>query len=118
MKAYSVDDENYTTDEDEVLNEVENNNSKIIYVGDKVNVYHKDMLSIGWLIDDMQQRAYDDSEYGEDYLEGIDKDKLSELEKVILDFMNKNFEQPRWFKVENIEKISVDTFKEKILLIV
>lgn len=63
------------------------------------------------IIESIQESAYDDSEYSDDYLENITPQQLDELDEEINFVISKwikrhNFE-PTWFLVKNIKKFSI-----------
>lgn len=109
--CFSLDEEYWDEDTDYILDNIYDNTT--VYVGIQVKMKHKDYLSAENLICDMQQRAYDDSEYAEGYLEGISKDKKEELSKIVLDYLNKNIGEPRFYKIRDTKEISVEEFKKR-----
>jgi hypothetical protein len=74
----------------------------------------KDMLthsrlssSIGdSVIQQIQEWAYDEcGDYSDQYLEDLGEDKISELSKVISEWIEKNAEAPAFYKVVNIKNL-------------
>ena len=114
MEVYSIDGERYyNLDEmDDIIHseEVNIDNSQI-YKANKKEYKHKDFINVAYLIECMQDSAYDIAdEYAESYLYDLSKDKLVELEKNISDWLDINAETPKFFSVENEVKISIDDF--------
>ena len=116
MKVYSLDNERYYDDIEEILElieeDYEDEKPKYIYEADKVIVTHKDYIDVDSLLEDMKDKAYEDYEevsYG--YLEdNRDIWNFKCLEAYILDYMDKNFKQPTWYRVENIKKVVLNDY--------
>lgn len=116
MKVYSLDNERYYDDIEEILELIEEDYNgekpEYIYEADKVIITHKDYINVVSLFEDMKDRAYEDYEEGSyGYLED-EKDiwKIECLEAHILDYMDKNFKQPTWYRVENIKKVVLNDY--------
>ena len=87
-----------------------------IEVGECVPVLHKDIFNLRYLIEEMQDAAYEIAdEYAEDYLKDLTTEKAKELEDLILQWLNKNVQQPNFFTVKNEKEISVQEFRERFL---
>lgn len=116
MKVYSLDNERYYDDIDEILELIEEDydseKPKYIYEADKVKVTHKDYINVDSLLEDMKDRAYEDYEEGSyGYLEDEKYiQKIECLEALIIDYMDKNFKQPTWYRVENIKKVVLNDY--------
>ena len=116
MKVYSLDNESYYDDIEEILElieeDYEDEKPKYIYEADKVIVTHKDYINVDSLLEDMKDRVYEDYEEGSyGYLENEkDIQKIECLEALIIDYMDKNFKQPTWYRVENIKKVVLNDY--------
>jgi hypothetical protein len=74
---------------------------------------HTDFIDTEILIENAKDNAYhlvDD--VSDDYLEDITKQHIEELNELICDYLNKHIEEPEFFRVVDINKISVDEFRE------
>lgn len=74
--------------------------TKTIDVFEKYQPAHKDMLDIECVLENMQCRAEDvGGEWAEDYTSSVyyDKAKHSELFNLVLDWLNKNLDQPNFY---------------------
>lgn len=116
MKVYSLDNERYYDDIEEILELIEEDykgeNPKYIYEADKVKVTHKDYINVVSLLENMKDSAYEDYEEGSySYLED-EKDiwEIECLEALVIDYMDKNFKQPTWYRVENIKKVVLNDY--------
>lgn len=108
--VFSINNENYYDDIQYVLECFkENLELKEIYVAEKIEIFHKDVLNesnITSLQETLEDNAIDLSEYGDNYLNDLNEIKRKELQEVILNWMNNNLTQPQWFNVKNIKKIT------------
>ena len=107
--AFSLDAEKFETDSEIIMDKIKEH--KIIYVGEQKRALHKDFINIDSLIENMQEAAAFESEYADDYLEDFKEEHESELEKLILEYMDKNLAQPNFYEAVNIQEISVEEFK-------
>ena len=108
--AFSLDGEKFETDSEIIMDQIKEH--KIIYVGEQKRPHHKDFIKIDSLIENMQEAATFESEYADDYLEDFTEEHESELEKLILEYMDKNLSQPNFYEAVNIQEISVEEFKK------
>ena len=79
---------------------------------------HSDFFSVNYLVEEMQNNAYSESEYADDYLNEIEKndEKLSELSSLIEEWFNKNAKVPNYLEVKNsygTVVITEDLLKDK-----
>lgn len=110
VNDYWTDDVDYIDDSIDDL-ELEN-----IEVGERVPVLHRDIFNLRYLTEEMQEQAYEMAdEYAEDYLNDITTEKAKELELLILDWLDKNINQPNFYNVKNEKEISVKEFRERFL---
>ncbi|MEL0625045.1 hypothetical protein V6238_18375 [Marinomonas arenicola] len=102
--CYSHNDETFQSDLSDTYSEIESESD----IGDEITILvgmsepkaHSDFVSIDDLIDGAQQRAYEYApEHADDYLDDIDKEKRKELEKIVINWLNKNTEQPSFWGV-------------------
>ena len=109
----------WTEDADYVehfIEELEFNLNDTIEIGEKVPVLHKDVFKLIYLTEEMQVQACEIAdEYSEDYLKDLTTEKAKELEALILDWLNKNVQQPNFFTVKNEKEITVKEFRERFL---
>ena len=109
----------WTEDADYVehfIEELEFNLNDTIEIGEKVPVLHKDVFKLIYLTEEMQVQACEIAdEYSEDYLKDLATEKAKELEALILDWLNKNVQQPNFFTVKNEKEITVKEFRERFL---
>ena len=121
LECYSLNKEEWTLDESYILDQIGEDNYKdneIVYIGKASFMEHKNYLNISYLIESTQDLAYEDFEGSDDYLsefiENRNKSKkYIELEDLILNWLNKNINQPNWYNPINIKEITVNEFKEK-----
>ena len=101
--VFSLDGNMFYENIDDIINEISVNNT--IYIGEKVEKYHKDFINIDYIIEQMKELAYDISNYSEDYLEDITIEHKNNIEKIILEYMNKHINQPKFYEVINIKEV-------------
>jgi uncharacterized protein YeaC (DUF1315 family) len=110
-KVYSINEEDYY-DYDEFVSIIEDEGKPdFIYVSDRVIQEHKDFLSIDSLFEDMQDKACELGEWAEGYLEDVSKEQKEELNKLVLNWFDKNISKPSFFLVENTKKITLEQFE-------
>ncbi len=127
--VYSLDNERYVDDLEFIANGLKVNEEKFkgsfivskgstpitkVYVGTRNSLYHKDFIQkVDWFenINDVAYQEFGDS--AEDYLMQVEKEKEEELCNLISSWLDKNFEQPNFFEIENIKEISKEEFFEK-----
>ncbi len=110
--AYSICGEIYYSKKD-ILDFLDKEDSKqVVYVGECIYKKHEDFISADDIIEMAKDRAYEDNEYAEYYLDDITKEKKEELNKLIIDWFNNNAEQPTFFTVKNVDEISKDEIEE------
>lgn len=82
---------------------------RFIYVAERVKYYHKDFIPLIDFQDKLQDIAYDEvSEWCEGYVEDLTIEKEKALEQLIIDWFDKNIEQPKFFTVKNVRKIMLE----------
>lgn len=83
-----------------------------ITVYEKQEFTHNSFLRVDSMLEDMSSLAYDESEYADDYLNDIiyDKEKVKQLEKLILNFLEENAASPSFWQGfgEPLEVIKVN----------
>lgn len=81
-----------------------------IYRGEAKRCTH-DTLSFGIgskIIETLQESAYGEGwEFAEDYLEGLSKEQLDDLTRIVTEWLNKNAGQPTFYGVNNVEPYEV-----------
>lgn len=110
LYAFSLNGEDYETDPESIKGKVDG--QTVVYVGEQKRSLHKDFINIDSLIENMQETANFESEYADDYLEDFTKEHESELEKLILEYMDKHLSQPNFYEAVNIQEISIEEFKK------
>ena len=121
LKCFSFDEDEWVlNDPDYILDQIEDDeitDEDFVYIADSEFMQHKDYLNISYLIESMCDLAYEDFEDCDDYLTEFYKDrnkseKYFELQNLILNWLNKNIEQPNWYQAKNVKKITIKEFKE------
>ena len=112
---YSLNNENFYCYDDiseEIKVEGFDGSSNYIYVGEKVTYFHSQFVDGSSLVEDITNSVYDfDSDFSENYINLLESTNVSTgLEKVVLDYLNKNVEQPDFFGLVNIKKITLREF--------
>ena len=109
--VYSFNEEAYY-DIDDIFEMVEIDKipkDRFIYVAEKVKYYHKDFIPLIDFQDELQNLAYDEvSEWCEGYVDDLTKEKVEALNQVIIEWFDKNIEQPRFFTVKNVRKLMLE----------
>ena len=120
LKCFSFDEDEWVlNDPDYILDQIEDDeitDEDFVYIADSEFMQHKDYLNISYLIESMCDLAYEDFEDCDDYLTEFYKDrnkseKYFELQNLILNWLNKNIEQPNWYQAKNVKKITIKEFK-------
>lgn len=112
--AYSLDESLYE-DYDSIFDQIEgeDGNREFVYVGEKIKQTHSNFLDIDSLFESMGKQAYEvGDEWSEDYLDNELKEHKVNLEKIILEYMDKNITQPNFFLIKNVKKITVEEFNK------
>lgn len=113
VNDYWTDDVDYI---EHYLEELEFSPEDTIEIGERVPVLHKDLFRLRYLIEEMQENAYEMAdEYAEDYMSDLSREKAEELGTLILDYLDKNVEQPNFFTVKGEKEITVQEFRERFL---
>lgn len=106
QKCYSLNGDYYIESFEEMIREITDEYE----VGDRVTYWeadikrkqHSDFLSVGWLLEDMQNRACDEmGEYSYEYLDDVSEEKSDELRDIIEAWLKDNANQPTCFLAEN-----------------
>jgi len=116
-KVFSIFGDTFYDDVDYIKDCLEKDGSiKTVYVGSKTKKKHSDYLDIEDCLEGMVNQAYDDGdEWAENYcdtLNKLSKEHKEKMETLLLEYMDKNIEQPSFFIVEDAKEISVDEFRE------
>lgn len=119
-KVYSLNETNYYNYND-LLEQIENDSPDVeyVYVGTKIPYTHADFINGKEIIESIQNRAYEESEdYSGNYISQFDDKSKTEhkdihlvIERLIADYLSKTISQPDFFKVKNVEKITVEEFR-------
>ena len=109
--VYSFNEEAYY-DMDDIIEMVEIDKipkDRFVYVAEKVKYYHKDFIPLIDFQDELRNLAYDEvSEWCEGYVDDLTKEKVEALNQVIIEWFDKNIEQPRFFTVKNVRKLMLE----------
>ena len=98
--------EKWTDDVDYICDCLEDEEIETIKVGIKVPIYHKDLINLRYLTEQMEEYAYDMAEeYSESYLKDLTTEKAKELEELIINWLNKNVKQPTFYQVKGEKEI-------------
>lgn len=106
-KVFSLDGYTFYENINDIIDDLDTTN--VIYIGEKVEKYHKDFINISYLIETMQESACDSSGDYEGYLEDITIEHKNNIEKIILEYMNKYIDQPKFYDTINIKKFHVNS---------
>ena len=112
-KVYSVDNEVYG-DYEEILEKLgefsEDGKYPIVHEGFTDIVRHSYFIDSNIIIEGMINEAYDNyGEYMEEYLENVTTKQIQELQYILVQWFNKNIEQPEFSRVFNT-KVSSEEF--------
>ncbi|NQY22802.1 MAG: hypothetical protein HRT41_02130 [Campylobacteraceae bacterium] len=109
--AYSLDGETYY-EREHIEYELESyGESDIVYVGEQIKQKHSDFIGIDDLIEKMKENAHEVSpDFSDDYLGDMTKEHQNNIEKIILDYLDKNIEQPTFYLIENVKEITPEEF--------
>ena len=110
LYAFSLNGEDFETDPECIKDKI--NGQTIVYVGEQKRSLHKDFINLDSLIENMQEAACFESEYADNYLEDLTEEHSDNLEKLILEYMDKNLAQPNFYEAVNVQEISVEKFKQ------
>jgi len=114
--VYSFNEETFM-DIDSLEDEIDERNSEDenikvthVYRGEKIVQYHADFFDADYVIEDMTNRAYETcDEYSDNYIQELEDKKHSQnIQKLVLDYLNKNVKQPDFYMVENVQEISIE----------
>lgn len=118
--VYSLDKERFYSLEDilTIINdltlEAKQSENAYIYIGSKIERYHKDYFDIDNLFESITDAAYDNAdEYASNYINNFESMKDEDKEKIsslILKVLNENIPQPDFFGVENIKQLQIMEF--------
>lgn len=111
--AYSLNEEIYHSKDyvADMIEDSEKDEVDCIYAGECIYKKHEDFIDADEIIEMAKDRAYENNEYAEGYLDDITKEKEQELNELIVGWFNNNAKQPTFFTVKNAKKITVDEFK-------
>ena len=79
-----------------------------IYEGDAKSFKHSEFVDAEYLIEIMQERAYDKAhEYSEDYLNDLSREKINEFGLLISRWLESNAKPPAFWVIENSRKVKM-----------
>jgi len=112
--VYSLDEEIFYDDLDEVMDMVnddmdnEPGDRVVIYRGTPVKVTHSNFIKDMNIISLLQEMAYEeDGEMAEDYLSDVTNEDEEFIIDMLISIMNKKAKQPNYFRVDNIQPMTV-----------
>lgn len=115
---YSLDEE-YFFGSDDILDMLESDyydNDELpdfVYYGEEILYTHKDFINLRYLTESMGDIAYENSEFSDGYLSDLTNKKAEELENIIIKWFNENVEQPQFYYIPKVNKMSTEEFLEK-----
>jgi len=115
-KVYSV-NENEFYELDEILDLIESDYEPgeitEIYVADKNPILHSRFVDGISIVEDITNLVYDNwEEMSDDYCAELEmKEHTKNIENIVLDYLNKNVQQPRFYEAFNIKKILLSELK-------
>lgn len=119
--AYSLDNERYFDIQDilEMINELTSEYKQLehsfIYIGDKIELFHKDFFNVDNLVESITDAAYEESEdYSDNYISQFTDEKKKDLSSLVLKFLNENINQPDFFHIENIKQLKLKDFLDNL----
>jgi hypothetical protein len=105
----------WTDDVDYIYDCLSDEEIGIVRVGTKVPIYHKDLIHLRYLTEEMEEYAYElGEEYSESYLKDLTSTKAEELEELIINWFNTNVKQPQFYQVKDEREISKEEFLKEI----
>lgn len=107
--VYSIKGEIFDTLKN-ILGELKNSddeNTTTIYRGVKIPYSHSNFIDGNNIIEDIVNSAYDAfDDMSDNYCAELEAEEHTKnLEKIVLDYLNKNVKQPDFFGVKDIEKV-------------
>lgn len=112
--VFAINDE-WTGDVNYICDCLEDGEIETVEVGIKVPIYHKDLINLRYLTEQMEEYAYDMAEeYSESYLKDLTTEKAKELEELIINWLNENVKQPTFYQVKGEKEISKVEFLKEI----
>jgi hypothetical protein len=109
--VYSTDKEtfhDYDYIMDVLRDEYETDSKVKIYKGKPERFTHASFVDGRHMIEDFMERAYEDGdEWAESYLQDVTGEPLEELERLVVNWLEKNAQKPNFYRVDEIEEIIV-----------
>lgn len=109
--VYSTDKEafhDYDHIMDELRDDYESGSKVKIYTGKPERFTHASFVNGNLIVERFMEQAYDDGgEWAEGYLQDLSDEKVNELESVIIAWLEKNAKKPNFYRVEDIEEVTV-----------
>ena len=96
------------------INDIIEDDTESIFVGDIVKIEHSKFVNRLDITDYLANIVYDNTEYGDVYISALEekgKNHSQNINALIVEYLNKNVEQPTFYDVENIKEISINEFK-------
>lgn len=119
--VYSLNNETYLNIQDilEMINdlssEYKQSEQSFIYIGDKIELFHKDFFNVDSLVESITDGAYEESEdYSNNYISQYTDEKKKALSSLVLKFLNENIDQPDFFHIENIKQFKLKDFLDNL----
>ena len=111
--AYSLNGEDFIGF-DEMSDILEDDGSiRSIYKGEQVKKYHSDFIGAIDVIDNIVDSVSDEHpDYSDGYIDSLESDKkhIENINKLVLNYLNENVEQPNFYAIKNIKQIDVLEF--------
>ncbi len=116
--AYSLNGEDFFS-LDAILGKLEDEDGEDathVYKGTCVHYKHADFFIADDIIDAMTDRAsHEGDDYSENYCSELElKEHKDKLTKIVLEYLDANVEQPSFYTIENVVKMTVEEFKKDV----
>jgi len=115
--SYSTNEENYIGNFDSPESAAaeafyDDEDLQSVWVGENIKRPTEFFVLGNHIIESIQEQAYEEAgEYAESWLENLPKEKISELEKVIADWIDAN-DPPHFWTVTNVKEITREAMIE------
>jgi len=80
-----------------------------IFTGQSVPAGHRDFIYADEIIESMKEYAYEDfDDFSDTYLDDIDALKIKRLNRLLINWFNKNAKQPTFYNVKNKHPVNIE----------
>jgi hypothetical protein len=111
--CYSINDEEYYDDLCYVLDMARDDELDTIYEAERTPCKHSDLIDPYLIIEQTQEEAYSLTieQIADTYLDGLTKEDIEELGKVISNFLDEKLGPPNFYRVQNSRLVSIREFE-------